>query len=61
VSEEITMQEWDEYFIKLLERRNEKGEAETEMKKKQKRHRKQKRGVLGVDRKTPGKSVRGIG
>jgi hypothetical protein len=42
VSEEITMQEWDEYFIKLLERRNDKGEAETEMKKKQKRHRKQK-------------------
>jgi hypothetical protein len=42
VSEEITMQEWDEYFIKLLERRNDKGEAETEMRKKQKRHRKQK-------------------
>jgi hypothetical protein len=52
VSEEVTMQEWEEYFIKLLERRKEKGEAETEIK---------KRGVLGVDRKTPGKSVRGIG
>jgi hypothetical protein len=64
VSEEITMQEWEEYFIKLLERRKKKGEAETEMKKKQKRQRKQKSqkiGVLGVDRKTPGKSVRGIG
>ncbi|KAH0815843.1 hypothetical protein GEV33_006948 [Tenebrio molitor] len=59
VSEEITMQEWEEYFIKLLERGKEKGEAETEMKKKQKRQRKQKsqkRGVLGVDIKTPGKS-----
>jgi hypothetical protein len=35
VSREITMQEWEEYFMKLLEGREEEGKAETEMKKKQ--------------------------
>jgi hypothetical protein len=35
VSEEITMQEWEEYFMKLLEGRKEEGEAGTQMKEKQ--------------------------
>jgi hypothetical protein len=35
VNEEVAMQEWEEYFMKLLESRTEKGETETEMKKKQ--------------------------
>jgi hypothetical protein len=30
----FVMQEWDEYFMKLLGGRKEKGKAETEMKKK---------------------------
>jgi hypothetical protein len=33
VSEEITMQDWEEYFIKLLEGRKKEGKGETEMKK----------------------------
>jgi hypothetical protein len=35
VSEEITMQEWEEYFMKLLEGRKEEGETGTKMKEKQ--------------------------
>jgi hypothetical protein len=35
VSEEITLQDWEVYFMKLLEGRKEKRKAETEMKKKQ--------------------------
>jgi hypothetical protein len=34
VSEEITMQEWEEYFMKLLEGRKEEGEAGTQTKEK---------------------------
>jgi hypothetical protein len=34
VSEEKTMQEWEGYFIKLLEGRKEEGEAGTRMNKK---------------------------
>ncbi|KAH0812093.1 hypothetical protein GEV33_010698 [Tenebrio molitor] len=35
VNEEITIQEWEEYFMKLLEGRKEEGEAGTQMKEKQ--------------------------
>jgi hypothetical protein len=35
ISEEITMQKWEKYSMKLLEGRKEKGKAETTMKKKQ--------------------------
>jgi hypothetical protein len=35
VNEEITMQEWEEYFMKLLEGREEEGEANTQIKEKQ--------------------------
>jgi hypothetical protein len=35
VSKEITMQEWENYFMKLLEGRKEEGEAGTQMKEKQ--------------------------
>jgi hypothetical protein len=35
VSEEITIEDWEECFMKLLEGRKEEGKAETEMKKKQ--------------------------
>jgi hypothetical protein len=35
VNEKITMQEWEEYFMKLLEGREEEGEADTQMKEKQ--------------------------
>jgi hypothetical protein len=35
VSEEITMQEWEKYFMKLLEGRKEEGETGTQMKEKQ--------------------------
>jgi hypothetical protein len=35
VNEEITIQEWEEYFMKLLEGIKEKGKTKTEMKKKQ--------------------------